>query len=285
MNNGVYSPTGSNSGGFIDFDESIFEDWVSDDTEMDFIEGSDEPIVKTSYDYVKEGCNASLNFCSGSTSMTTTRASLYEYSAHHRSSMYEQTTSSLCCGFPTGYSSEILEGRRHLTQQAIQIQPLACNQQMKSAGFTGAVRSIGGRICGPGLLDSSYQPLENVYSASSSGQVDARYAGGLPQDRSYSPHGAQYDQNNCYQGSSDTLGTSLGSRSSGLGGSGYNNYAPEGQGQVRSNFSSYFASTPSVPTSQNQNQNTNQNIATVPYMNPIYRFVNGPPSTSSAANS
>lgn len=262
----------NNSSAFIDFDESIFEDWISDDTEMDFIDSTDDPCYKSSYDYLMKGCAATTaGFCASSRAPTRP----YEYDTR-RNGIYEQNTNSSCCGFPLGYSSEILEARRpSLTQQAVQTQPQANQHQMKSAGFTNAVRSLGGRICGPALIDSSYLPLDGAYS--SNGNPDCRiYPGQLQQrqDRSYSPMAGMAemsnDQASYFRNSLDTVGTtSTGSRSSGYS----QNFGSEVQ--PRNTINSYFASSPSGHSS---------NTPSTPYMNPIYRFVTSAPPASNTIN-
>ena len=283
------SARSSISGGFIDFDESIFEDWMSDETEMDFIEGSEEPTYKSPYDFLSNGCDnlpgcgPAANFCLGNTLQNATYPSSPDRSSYPRNATYVQNTNSNFCGFSTGHSNDGMESRRTMqVGQNVQGQgQVGNNQLVKNNGFSGAVRSLGGRFCGPSHIDTSYQPLENFnYPIHNDSKV---FPGGHSQqiqDRNFLPitqiGSNHYDQNGIYRGSSDTIGT-VASRST-FGGSLSQNYNNV-EGQARTAFNSYFTSATAVPTGQSNtasNSSTGSG-STVPYMNPtpnpIYRFV------------
>ena len=297
-NNSTYnhSTRSSISGGFIDFDESIFEDWMSDETEMDFIEGSEEPMYKSTYDFLSNGCDnlpgcgPAANFCLGNTLQNSNYPSSPDRSTYPRNATYLQDTNSNFCGFSTGHANDGMDMRRPMQiGQNIQSQAPVNNQLIKNNGFSGAVRSLGGRFCGPSHIDTSYQSLENYNYP---GHNDAKvFPGGhsqQTQDRNFlpiTPIGSNhYDQNGVYRGGSDTIGTGT-SRSS-IGGNVSQNYTSP-DGQARTAFNSYFTSATAVPTGQVSNSNAGSGSA-VPYMNPtpnpIYRFVSATHTNNNIVN-
>ena len=302
-NSNNHSATSSVSGGFIDFDESIFEDWMSEETEMDFIEGSEESAYKSSYDFLSKGCSStsgcgpSASFCTGNTGQNACHPSVNDCTSFQRSSSHThtQSTNPVCCGFSTGCTHHSIESRRpNMITQNIQPQPQLNNQLSKAVGFSGAVRSLGGRFCGPNHIDNSYQALEynndaKIFPGGQSQQIQMH-------DRTLSPvtilGSNHYDHIGVYKGNSDTIPTGVSTRN-GIAGSFSQNYNNI-EGQARGAFNSYFASTASVATGHNS---TNSNSGTgpgsgpsssTPYMNPnpnpIYRFVSATHQINNISN-
>ena len=161
FNDGPVVSTINNAGQFIDFDESIFDDWMSDDTEMDFIEieESKKPSV---YDYLPSGCIPSRpGICSND-----------DTPRNSNTSAYAQNTNGICCGFSTAHSFEGNKQHHYPGQQQyvmpqvqVNIHPSVPLGKPKSTGFGSSIRALGSRLCGPGHVDSSFQQVGTVYDS------------------------------------------------------------------------------------------------------------------------
>ena len=178
VNNGSsLNDNNNNRAPFIDFDESIFEDWISDDTELDFIEPIESYNKQPSiYDMISNGCASSQAFCTGGASMNN---SLSDYPIH-QGNTYVQNTTNICCGYPSGNtdSSSMFYPQKQLPskqpfmfQQVPQLQHNhhATNkpQKMKPLGFASSIRALKGRFCGTGHIDSSFKPstVDYIYDS------------------------------------------------------------------------------------------------------------------------
>lgn len=166
----------NNKAQFIDFDESIFEDWISDDTELDFI----EPIENSNrppsiYDMISNGCASSQAFCTGA-SMNNGPS---DYPIH-QGNTYVQNTTNICCGYPsvthTDSSSIFYQQKQLPLKQPFlfqQVPHLQHNhhatskpQKIKPLGFGSSIRALKGRFCGSGHIDSSFKPsVDYIYDS------------------------------------------------------------------------------------------------------------------------
>ena len=167
----------NNRAPFIDFDESIFEDWISDDTELDFIEPIESYNKPPSiYDMISNGCASSQAFFTGGASMNN---GLSDYPIH-QGNTYVQNTTNICCGYPSGntdsgnmfYPQTQLPLKQPFVFQQVphlQHNHHATNkpQKIKPLGFASSIRALKGRFCGTGHIDSSFKPstVDYIYDS------------------------------------------------------------------------------------------------------------------------
>lgn len=273
----------SNSGSFIDFDESIFEDWVSDDTEMDFIDTT-VPSKPTVCDFLLSGCASSQGFCSGSN----TNGTGQYYS--HQSSTYAQNTNGMCCGFPTAFSGDHTDqqsrqpavGQQMVHGQSQVPQQITLNKS-KPSGFGSSIRALGNRICGPGQVDSSYQHLDTAYDSKvyPGSQAMIKQEGGRTPTVMGPGLTSSYGQTALreqYAASRSKLDNRNGVSTGGA-------YPTQGfvqDGHVRSGYNSYFVGPAIVQMNTTINLNT---APPSPYTNPGYVYVNDSSDKTPAAES
>jgi hypothetical protein len=269
-NNNGYS-LNSSSGSFIDFDESIFEDWVSDDTEMDFIDAT-VPSKPTVYDFLSSGCAPSQGFCSGGAAAGSGQFS-------QQDGAYAQNTNAMCCGFPTAYAGDQEPQSRQTVvgQQMIHGQMQPPHQvpltKSKPSVFGSSIRALGNRICGPGQVDSSYQHQDTVYDAKvySSSQVMIKQDGCRPPTGMGAGLTSSYGQTALreqYAASRSKL-----DNRNGMGpGGAYPTQGFHQDGNGRSGYNSYFVGNSGVQ--MNANAAINSSAPSPLYSNPSYIYMN-----------
>ena len=266
----------SNSGSFIDFDESIFEDWVSDDTEMDFIDASVPP-KPTVYDFLSSGCAPSQGFCSGGGT-----AGSGQFSPN-QNSVYAQNTNTMCCGFPTAYTGEHTEQQSRqpaVGQQMIHAQMQAPHQaplsKPKPSVFGSSIRALGNRICGPGHVDSSYQQQDTIYDAKaySSSQVMIKQEGCRPLTGMGAGLTSSYGQTALREQYAASR-IKLENRSGMSPGGAYPTQGFHQDGNGRSGYNSYFVGNSGVQMNANTAFNSNAPSPSS-YSNPSYIYMNNP---------
>ena len=156
----------------IDFDESIFEDWVSEDTELDFIDPCEDNNPSL-YNILSSGCASSQAFYSGATAANSSS----DYSMHQDNACV-QNTNTICCGYPTNQSdNNRYHQQKQQSKQPSMLQQVAQSQhsprsngtqKIKPLGFGHSIRALKGKFCGTGNVDSSFQPSENyIYDTKS----------------------------------------------------------------------------------------------------------------------
>jgi hypothetical protein len=156
----------NNNRTIIDFDESIFEDWVSEDTELDFIDPGEDDNPSL-YNILSSGCASSQAFCSGAAAAANSSS---DYSMRQDNACV-QNTNTICCGYPTNQSdNNRYYQQKQQSKQPSMLQQVAQSQhspqsngtqKTKPLGFGHSIRALKGKFCGTGNVDNSFNPSDN----------------------------------------------------------------------------------------------------------------------------
>lgn len=156
----------------IDFDESIFEDWISEDTELDFIDPCEDNNPSL-HNVLSSGCASSQAFCTGAAA-----ANSSSDCSMHQDNSCVQNTNTICCGYPTNQSDNSrYHQQKQQSKQPSTLQQVARSQhsprsngtqKIKPLGFGHSIRALKGKFCGTGNVDNSFRSSENyIYDTNS----------------------------------------------------------------------------------------------------------------------